>query len=241
MRLFDTLLQLTVTNHCAFPSPMRTFSFLAWREWCKSFADGGSGSFCDEPHKTFCCLAVACTAFSSCSSPNPLLQTFRKEAFCQNGGSEARVETRRYRGRCRCRNVDCLVHYQPGEYRLLQRVFDGTSLYSSSPGCTQISIVGNHKQFEYIQDGPGIWPISMVSMTRTKEERQHSDFLDMPCPVITWSSYSGSEPHPQSSSLLSLVHKESPLPNDKAHNLSLIHIWRCRRIERCRSRWSPYH
>ena len=23
--------------------------------------------------------------------------------------------------------------------------------------------------------------------------------------------------------------------------LSLIHIWRCRRIERCRSRWSPYH
>ena len=25
------------------------------------------------------------------------------------------------------------------------------------------------------------------------------------------------------------------------HYLSLIHIWRCRRIERCRSRWSPYH
>ena len=25
------------------------------------------------------------------------------------------------------------------------------------------------------------------------------------------------------------------------HLLSLIHIWRCRRIERCRSRWSPYH
>ena len=24
-------------------------------------------------------------------------------------------------------------------------------------------------------------------------------------------------------------------------DLSLIHIWRCRRIERCRSRWSPYH
>ena len=27
----------------------------------------------------------------------------------------------------------------------------------------------------------------------------------------------------------------------KCHVLSLIHIWRCRRIERCRSRWSPYH
>ena len=25
------------------------------------------------------------------------------------------------------------------------------------------------------------------------------------------------------------------------HHLSLIHICRCRRIERCRSRWSPYH
>ena len=25
------------------------------------------------------------------------------------------------------------------------------------------------------------------------------------------------------------------------HTLSLIHIWRCRRLLRCRSRWSPYH
>ena len=31
-------------------------------------------------------------------------------------------------------------------------------------------------------------------------------------------------------------------PVRTAHiGLSLIHIWRCRRIERCRSRWSPYH
>ena len=28
---------------------------------------------------------------------------------------------------------------------------------------------------------------------------------------------------------------------DGIEALSLIHIWRCRRIERCRSRWSPYH
>ena len=27
----------------------------------------------------------------------------------------------------------------------------------------------------------------------------------------------------------------------KVLDLSLIHICRCRRIERCRSRWSPYH
>ena len=25
------------------------------------------------------------------------------------------------------------------------------------------------------------------------------------------------------------------------YTLSLIHIWRCRRLGRCRSRWSPYH
>ena len=31
-----------------------------------------------------------------------------------------------------------------------------------------------------------------------------------------------------------------PLSDSLLH-LSLIHIWRCRRIERCRSRWSPYH
>ena len=36
------------------------------------------------------------------------------------------------------------------------------------------------------------------------------------------------------------IHTESN--TDCAHQLlSLIHIWRCRRIERCRSRWSPYH
>ena len=29
--------------------------------------------------------------------------------------------------------------------------------------------------------------------------------------------------------------------NSTVEELSLIHIWRCRRIERCRSRWSPYH
>ena len=34
----------------------------------------------------------------------------------------------------------------------------------------------------------------------------------------------------------------SPLQKLATHqHLSLIHIWRCRRIERCRSRWSPYH
>ena len=27
----------------------------------------------------------------------------------------------------------------------------------------------------------------------------------------------------------------------EAEELSLIHIWRCRRRLRCRSRWSPYH
>ena len=30
-------------------------------------------------------------------------------------------------------------------------------------------------------------------------------------------------------------------PKELIQWLSLIHIWRCRRIRRCRSRWSPYH
>eukprot|EP00826_Nyctotherus_ovalis_P041066 TRINITY_DN40_c0_g1_i13.p1 TRINITY_DN40_c0_g1~~TRINITY_DN40_c0_g1_i13.p1 ORF type:complete len:109 (-),score=1.88 TRINITY_DN40_c0_g1_i13:13-339(-) len=29
--------------------------------------------------------------------------------------------------------------------------------------------------------------------------------------------------------------------HQNVQDLSLIHICRCRRIERCRSRWSPYH
>ena len=33
----------------------------------------------------------------------------------------------------------------------------------------------------------------------------------------------------------------SPTCSNTCLHLSLIHIWRCRRIERCRSRWSPYH
>ena len=34
---------------------------------------------------------------------------------------------------------------------------------------------------------------------------------------------------------------DEPLAKIAVWHLSLIHIWRCRRIERCRSRWSPYH
>ena len=33
-----------------------------------------------------------------------------------------------------------------------------------------------------------------------------------------------------------------PITHTHTHtHLSLIHIWRCRRITGCRSRWSPYH
>ena len=35
--------------------------------------------------------------------------------------------------------------------------------------------------------------------------------------------------------------RNNTLPHVLHVLLSLIHIWRCRRIERCRSRWSPYH
>eukprot|EP00826_Nyctotherus_ovalis_P005812 TRINITY_DN11323_c0_g1_i1.p1 TRINITY_DN11323_c0_g1~~TRINITY_DN11323_c0_g1_i1.p1 ORF type:complete len:125 (+),score=1.95 TRINITY_DN11323_c0_g1_i1:407-781(+) len=39
-----------------------------------------------------------------------------------------------------------------------------------------------------------------------------------------------------------ITHKGQQLPHVLCvDTLSLIHICRCRRIERCRSRWSPYH
>ena len=42
-------------------------------------------------------------------------------------------------------------------------------------------------------------------------------------------------------SLLNMFHYNSAAQCHIMLCLSLIHIWRCRRIERCRSRWSPYH
>ena len=45
-----------------------------------------------------------------------------------------------------------------------------------------------------------------------------------------------------SSDQLSLIRQPvTPWCTARWYLLSLIHIWRCRRIERCRSRWSPYH
>ena len=41
--------------------------------------------------------------------------------------------------------------------------------------------------------------------------------------------------------LLTGLTKQLAKIHNSSLNLSLIHIWRCRRIERCRSRWSPYH
>ena len=41
--------------------------------------------------------------------------------------------------------------------------------------------------------------------------------------------------------ILKVVFKDKNTHANRPLSLSLIHIWRCRRIERCRSRWSPYH
>ena len=41
--------------------------------------------------------------------------------------------------------------------------------------------------------------------------------------------------------LFEKLFNDSLVPLVRCAVLSLIHIWRCRRIERCRSRWSPYH
>ena len=35
--------------------------------------------------------------------------------------------------------------------------------------------------------------------------------------------------------------EEEDIVEETIEELSLIHIWRCRRSTLCRSRWSPYH
>ena len=52
-----------------------------------------------------------------------------------------------------------------------------------------------------------------------------------------------SKPHSQMVYLTNQFDRHPPITLCHAvtDDLSLIHIWRCRRIERCRSRWSPYH
>ena len=63
-------------------------------------------------------------------------------------------------------------------------------------------------------------PINSVA-ARVIPPPRHIHFTDLPrCPGIG---------------------RTNPRRTPTAINLSLIHIWRCRRIERCRSRWSPYH
>ena len=42
-------------------------------------------------------------------------------------------------------------------------------------------------------------------------------------------------------SWIQLTFELYPQQLEKYFNLSLIHIWRCRRLLTCRSRWSPYH
>ena len=59
--------------------------------------------------------------------------------------------------------------------------------------------------------------------------------LEDPCP---WTS----SPCPCPQTLSPWQHNWwKPRPMGRSLNLSLIHIWRCRRSTLCRSRWSPYH
>ena len=52
---------------------------------------------------------------------------------------------------------------------------------------------------------------------------------------------SATDPRPREISPDEVVSALGRMKLGTAPGLSLIHIWRCRRIERCRSRWSPYH
>ena len=60
--------------------------------------------------------------------------------------------------------------------------------------------------------------------------------LEHPLPFITATARERPESSP-----LNVVTKVYSGVRESLHELSLIHIWRCRRYSLCRSRWSPYH
>ena len=61
--------------------------------------------------------------------------------------------------------------------------------------------------------------------------------------IMCWSDLKSSSPVTLATSYILIMPQTCPNLTSQLYEyeLSLIHIWRCRRIERCRSRWSPYH
>ena len=125
---------------------------------------------------------------------------------------------------------------------LLQPFYDPLS------GTTRVSRYQKDKPF-WILLKQRWWGGSGISLTICKLLALHS--RRQPCQHLITQIFTGQmlflTPNQQHQSTegrkISQMHKINCNCNQKLGHLhlSLIHIWRCRRIERCRSRWSPYH
>ena len=82
-------------------------------------------------------------------------------------------------------------------------------------------------------DSP-FWHSNARVTVQVDEKDMHPSFLIRQVSSMKWGK-------PKKCSLMISVSHSYILVWTRALHLSLIHIWRCRRIERCRSRWWPYH
>ena len=81
-----------------------------------------------------------------------------------------------------------------------------------------------------------------VTITVFSRQTFHNFFFSFACKLLGTLPKAYDSPHVCRCRFLSKRRKTLTIAISPHHpHLSLIHIWRCRRIERCRSRWSPYH
>ena len=116
--------------------------------------------------------------------------------------------------------------------------------YQSLPEQTSIIPI-IHLAYCYARQHKRVSPtVTCWYCTQTNEDGRGSCGLH--CEVAKHSSFliptmvGGDVPFHQKF-LVKVTHPVWQAPTSTNICLSLIHIWRCRRIERCRSRWSPYH
>ena len=109
-------------------------------------------------------------------------------------------------------------------------VFDSRFLEPRGPGLRLLKYAFNDENFVYRLSCQSLAISVQFTFKMCAAGGNHEKF--------TKTLLFGVEGHAMSSMLINL---KSQSPVLAMICLSLIHIWRCRRIERCRSRWSPYH
>ena len=87
-----------------------------------------------------------------------------------------------------------------------------------------------------VVNSPDLPDPSRIHVGRTKRTKIFSVLAGLP--TLTKFPQSSFSEHWSFNTCINL---EENLITVSAKNLSLIHIWRCRRYAVCRSRWSPYH